>query len=120
MSTPTDVILRELKSIDIGAIDPHNMARTLSRVLDLTIPALSEIAAHPPTSEPEYVSDCCGADMDQEIDRDIGPIGSICNACRQWRTPAHPKEVAPTVDQVALRGDRPPTISRNRHPRAIH
>jgi hypothetical protein len=49
MSTPTDVILRELKSIDIGAIDPHNMARTLSRVLDLTIPALSEIVA--PTAE---------------------------------------------------------------------
>jgi len=24
------------------------------------------------------------------------------------------------VDEAALRGDRPPTISRNRHPRAIH
>lgn len=47
MSTQTDKILRELKSIDIGAIDPHNMARTLSRVLDLVIPALAELDAHP-------------------------------------------------------------------------
>lgn len=43
----THKILRELKSIDIGAIDPHNMARTLSRVLDLVIPALAELDAHP-------------------------------------------------------------------------
>jgi hypothetical protein len=56
-----------------------------------------------------------GDNADADLYRELSHAAELVS-----RLSAHPKEVAPTVDEAALRGDRPPTISRNRHPRAIH